>query len=64
MNGGLALQDQVLPVMPSPLRHMAVLILLLSLGFSTPGGLVVHLLFQLRQDYIAQDHCENRFTDP
>lgn len=34
--------------------------MVLSIGLSTQGGLVVQALFQLRQDYIATHHCENR----
>ena len=41
-------------------RHGVLLLMVLSIGLSTQGGLVVQALFQLRQDYIATHHCENR----
>lgn len=42
-------------------RYITVLISVLVIFLSTQGGLVVHSLFFLRQEHIAQHHCENRF---
>lgn len=39
---------------------MTAILLVLSLGLSTQGGLVVQTLFSLRHDFIVTHLCENR----
>ena len=43
-------------------RHIAAIAALLSIVLSAHGGLVTRLLFEIRHDYIASNHCENRFN--
>ena len=42
------------------IRYHALLLMVLSIGLSTQGGLVVQALFHLRQGFIATHLCENR----
>ena len=49
--------------MNTRVRHIVAIVALLSTVLSVHGSLVARVLFELRQDHIAEHHCENRF-DP
>ena len=41
-------------------RSILTLLILLGVVLSTHGGLLAHSVFHLRQEFLAEHHCENR----